>query len=402
MTNASTSSTPNASDAPANATNPPPPWKPERHRWTWKDLLTAPMLAFKPTCMVVSALMLLAFGGLAAWFDHLSPSLGGWWWPVWSAFILVGLVIYGIGATLITTYMKADALDDEFLSLKEAVQQWLPRLRSAVIVPLFLVVLVVGVHGLMIWLPMFIASIPYVGSALYALLYPFGVIAAIFAILLLLVALLGLFVFPAVIAVRKHGWFDHVVDTIEAVGTRPHIIIASLVLSGVLMLVAFGIGMGAMGYLHGAARAQPRWSQQQELSEPARAEWRAIGISSEALSWFWGPTYGVSLPLSKASANDEPYYKWGTGLLLGSWQTLIGALILGYCLNLFIAGGTLAYLLVREDDYWDDENLEDLDKLAKELEEEAKREEQGLPSPTTAAATAPSTPPAAGGTPPTA
>jgi len=54
---------------------------------------------------------------------------------------------------------------------------------------------------------------------------------------------------------------------------------------------------------------------------------------------------------------------------------LIQALILGYLANLFVAGGMLTYLVVREDDYWDDENLEDLDKLAKELEDEAKRDQ---------------------------
>ena len=41
----------------------------------------------------------------------------------------------------------------------------------------------------------------------------------------------------------------------------------------------------------------------------------------------------------------------------------------------------LTYLYVREDDYWDDEDLEDLDKLAKELEEEAKLKLQKLKTP---------------------
>jgi hypothetical protein len=86
----------------------------------------------------------------------------------------------------------------------------------------------------------------------------------------------------------------------------------------------------------------------------------------------------------------------------GLWQSVIEALLIGYVLNLFISGGMLTYLIVREDDYWDDENLEDLDKLAKELEEEAKRD-QGAAQPSAAPAkpagdAPPAAPPAAGRT----
>ena len=35
-------------------------WKPEPRQWTWKDLFTAPMLAFKPKCMLVSVVTLVA------------------------------------------------------------------------------------------------------------------------------------------------------------------------------------------------------------------------------------------------------------------------------------------------------------------------------------------------------
>ena len=69
------------------------------------------------------------------------------------------------------------------------------------------------------------------------------------------------------------------------------------------------------------------------------------------------------------------FVKWGPGLLVAGWQTLIVALLVGYCLNLAIASGMLTYLWVREDDYWDEEDLQDLDQLAKELEEEAKRDD---------------------------
>jgi hypothetical protein len=62
-------------------------------------------------------------------------------------------------------------------------------------------------------------------------------------------------------------------------------------------------------------------------------------------------------------------------------------------MNLLLAGGMVSYLVVREDDYWDDEDLEDLDKLAKELEEEAKREEAALAAAQPAAAPAPAAEP---------
>ena len=73
--------------------------------------------------------------------------------------------------------------------------------------------------------------------------------------------------------------------------------------------------------------------------------------------------------------NYSGFVKWGPGLVVAGWQTLIVALLVGYCLNLAIASGMLTYLWVREDDYWDEEDLQDLDQLAKELEEEAKRDD---------------------------
>ena len=92
------------------------------------------------------------------------------------------------------------------------------------------------------------------------------------------------------------------------------------------------------------------------------------------------------------------WYGWGPGLIAGAWQTVLLCLLGGYCMNLMVGGGMLTYLLVREDDYWDDEDLADLDKLAKELEEEAKRDEAG--SPQAAAAPAPSPAPPAPPAPP--
>ena len=44
----------------------PDEWKPEPREWTWKDVFTAPMLAFKPKCMFIS-LITVALLGLYAW-----------------------------------------------------------------------------------------------------------------------------------------------------------------------------------------------------------------------------------------------------------------------------------------------------------------------------------------------
>jgi len=299
-------------------------------------------------------------------------------------------VVFGIGATFVAVFMKADLLDDEFLSFGEAVGQFKSRLLAAVLVPVFLAALVVGVHALLVWLPVFIGSIPYAGGVLYALLYPLGFCAAIFAILVSIAVVFSLFVFPAIVAVRKHGWFDNVVDTIEAVGTRPHILVASLVLSFIFIYVAYSITFGAGTYLRQVASAQPAWGAEHGRPEPARVEDRGQEIAVRALRWIdpvaagkammgdslEGAPYEVRAQWGLRQETDG-FYKWGPGLIAGFWQTVIGALVLGYCLNLFIGGGMLTYLVVREDDYWDDEDLEDLDKLAKELEEEAKREEAG-------------------------
>ena len=390
-----------ASTSPETATA-PAAWKPEPRQWTWKDLFTAPMLAFKPKCMLVAAVTLVALGLLSHLFASISTDLGSWLWPVRCVFLAAGLAIFGLGATLVAVFMKADLLDDEFLSFGEAIAQFKGRALAAVLVPVFLAVLLAVVHGLLVWFPLFVASIPYAGGLLYALLYPLGFFAAIFGLLLAIAVLFSMFVFPAIVAVRRHGWFDNVVDTIEAVGTRPHILVASLALTGVFMWFAYSLCQGAGSYLRGVAATQPTWGAEGQRADPARVEDRAEEFSAQALTWVLDPvamakgvladsrsahvmpTYdmggGYGTPFSAARTETDGFYRWGSGLIAGIWQTLIGALIVGYCLNLFIGGGMLTYLVVREDDYWDDEDLEDLDKLAKELEAEAKQDEAGQPA----------------------
>ena len=415
MTEAAPASAAATTADPAQAT-PPAEWKPEPRTWTWKDLFTAPMLAFKPKCMAVSALTLLLIGVIAWGFQAISTScnLGSWTYPVYAGFLLLALTVFGLGGPLVAVFMKADLLDDEFLSFGEALALYRGRLLPAVMVPLFLAALVVVVHGLAVWFPVFIASIPYAGGLLYGLLYPLGFAAAVFAVLLAIAVVLSLFVFPAIVAIRRHGWFDNVVDTIEAVGTRPHILVASVVLTFILVLVTRSVADVARDYLRSTSASVPAWGEANAASDPQRVEARATQISDRALTWI-DPVNAKAVflrPLNPWNMQRDPYavsqalatdnvafYNWGSGLIGGFWQTVVGALVLGYCLNLFIGGGMLTYLLVREDDYWDDEDLEDLDKLAKELEEEAKREDstQPAPAPAPATAPAPAVPPATDG-----
>lgn len=406
----------------------PEEWKPEPRQWTWKDVFTAPMLAFKPKCMLVTAITAVF---LSYWFhcepmaadfgakaDFIDPLIGF----VWNT---IALVVFSLAATLVAVFMKADLLDDEFLSFGEALAQYKKRLAPAILVPLFLMGLLGGFHLLLAGGTL-VASIPYAGPTLYALFYPLAFLLGLFVVLLAIAVGLSVFVFPSIIAIRKHGWFDNVVDTFEAVGTKPHVLVGSGVLVGILMLISLAIGFGAMHQLRDSVAVMPGQGLQ-------ATEARADGIVGEALkpvprdelvrsASAMGKTLlptiprrprdrvvtGYDYPIyrsgdsvgdtgSRSAVGDSSGYYKVTGAVTGGWKTLISALIVGYCLNLFIGGGMLTYLVVREDDYWDDEDLEDLDKLAKELEEEAKQEaaKGGADSPsvsTVAAETAPAKP----------
>ncbi|MBA3845562.1 MAG: hypothetical protein H0X45_02830 [Planctomycetes bacterium] len=379
-------------------------WKPEPRQWSWKDLFTAPMLAFKPKCMLVSAATMLAIGlwnklGVTIAGKLTVPLLAevvGWLW------ITVALVIFSLGATLVAVFMKADLLDDEFLSFKEAIGQYKNRLLPAIMVPVFLMGLLGGFYVL-IAIPELIGSIPMVGPAIYAVLYPLGFLLGLFITLLACAVLLSLFVFPAIVAIRKHGWFDNVVDTFEAVGTKPHILVGSLVLIWILISVSRAIAFGGMDRLTEVAQRMPG-------SGLIQTEAQARHVRDTSFGWA-GSVVPPVLPASLRGYMDQPMTSsavstappvtgWHkvTGTVTGIWQILIGALIFGYCLNLFVGGGMLTYLVVREDDYWDDEDLEDLDQLAKELEGEAKQDAAKVsaaapPSPAIAASTVPVTTP---------
>ncbi len=456
---------------------PPEEWKPEPRQWTWKDLFMAPMLAFKPKCMVISALTLIALGlFLWAWgklvnvsadLIIIAPIVS---WGTW----VIGAAIFTLGASLVSIFMKADLLDDEFLSLKEALGQMKSRLVAALLVPSFLVLVVAGFY-LMIYGAELVGSIPYIGSLLYALLYLLGFLLALFTVLLTIGALLGIFVGPAVIAIRRHSWFDNVIDTFEAVGTKPHVLILNLGLTVIMMTVCYTIGQKSMGELERMATT----SSHIPGAVLARTEARASGLATRWFSdvdpWLNGSLHvglhsvplagglagGYFLPerhplevsrqrslgrlidyfnakieqkrqraeaifeaidgngdtvetqmqlIDKLEKQAEALYasiadahrdlrhdtsdddgtaeerryqarhlsgwdRWFSGLVVGLWKGLITLLLLGYAINLFLAGGMLTYLGVREDDYWDDEDLEDLDQLAKELEEEAKQEQ---------------------------
>jgi hypothetical protein len=181
---------------------------------------------------------------------------------------------------------------------------------------------------------------------------------------------LSIFVFPAIIAIRKHGWFDNVVDTIEAVGTKPHVLFGSLVLSGIMMYVCLSIGMGSIGQLKNQYEVLPTSFQDSVRDTEARASQFYAGNMTHLVDkhvihhlnkvpFVYFPSASVDTG-QLANSGNNGFLQLFTGPVTGLWQILIQGLILGYVLNLFISGGMLTYLIVREDDYWDDENLEDL------------------------------------------
>jgi hypothetical protein len=371
-----------AADASTTSAPEPAPeeWKPEPRKWVWKDLFTAPMLAFKPKCMLVSAFtiaLLTAFGW--AWGALLGIKTGDWstvadLYVVGPVLTYIGWIIKGIifslGATFVAVFMKADLLDDEFLSLGEAIGQFKKRVVPAIMVPTFLVTTVCG-FLLLIYLGMLLCSIPYVGSIFYMLLYPFAYLLALLTVLVAVAVTLSYFLYPSIVAIRKHGWFDNVIDTFEAVGTKPHVVVLNIVLTKVLLTVALLIAFGGVILLsayQGVGEVPGR--------EVARVDNASTGIAYnvivEPLLAGLGMGNGF-LPIT-AMAEGSGYHAWFTGLVTSFWKIPLFILFIGYAFNVWVAGGMLTYLTVREDDYWDDEDLEDLDKLAKELEEEAKAE----------------------------
>lgn len=354
-------------------------WKPEPRQWTWKDLFTAPMLAFKPKCMVVMAVTLLA---IALWYKIPVGEAFGTSTPAWVEtsvgylWMAVALVIFSLGATLVATFMKADLLDDEFLTLGEALAQWKGRLLSAILVPVFLTGLYGGFQAILAGCEL-AASIPYVGPTLYGLLYPLAFLFALLIVLLGIAVALAVFVFPAIVAIRKHGWFDNVVDTFEAVGTKPHVLVLSAFITGILIWVSGTIAFSAMGQLQKTADYMPGTAVSQTEQYADHLRNKALGFFADPLSLI--PVQRSENPFLEsrgyepAAPTVETWHKV-TGSATGVWKILFTVLIGGYLANLFVGGGMLTYLAVREDDYWDDEDLEDLDKLAKELEDEAKAE----------------------------
>lgn len=389
MTDSSAPSQPDPVAAQTVPSEAPAEWKPEPRQWTWKDLFTAPMLAFKPKGMLVSAATVIVL--LLWWTVLLAPiaergSLAmqlrtGSDSQVWYHLVLwiwtaVSLAVGGLGASLVAVFLKADLLDDEFLSFREAFAQFRSRLLPAAAVPVFLLVLVTG-FWLALWLGQLFCSIPYLGPVAYILAYPFAFAFALLAVLVSIAAVLGLFLFPGIVAVRCHGWFDNVVDTVEAVGTKPHLLAASIALTGALTAVAWTIGNGAIDGLNGLATRQLPFGRDNQLQQ---AETAAASYREGVIGWLGGPRandYDGVLERIRREDQVRTMGTWAkvTGWALAGWQLLIVALLTGYCANLVLSGGLLTYLWVREDDYWDDEDLQDLDQLAKELEEEAKRDE---------------------------
>lgn len=401
MSDASAPAKPSEDPKPGDAPIAAEEWKPEPRQWTWKDLFTAPMLAFKPKCMLVSATTLALIGAWFWLFDEMMRRESSS--PLWVQGLLswiwytVALTIFSLGASLVAVFLKADLLDDEFLTVGEAWGQYKTRILPALLVPLFLMGLLGGAYSALVYLPALFCSIPLVGPFVYALIWPLFFLFSLFVVLFGIAIWLSAFVFPSIIAIRKHGWFDNVVDTVEAVGTKPHVLAGSLLLTLVMMFVAFRIGIAgidrlkaqyqvlpqdARGALQDTEARASRFGANQMMEHfddyvVARAD--TLGLRSYVATFRpWG-----TRP-SPYSDGTNTFHAW-TGGAVGIWQCLFQGLIIGYVANLFIAGGMLTYLVVREDDYWDDEDLEDLDKLAKELEDEAKRDQAAPPAPVAAA-----------------
>lgn len=426
----------NTAQTPPQAPSTPEEWKPEPRKWEWKDLFSAPMVAFKPKCMLVSAVtvaLLVVFfygsSGLLASIANMNSNdsflYGGEYKPVtdlarWTAPVLYSITwwislafafaIFSTGASLVGIFMKADLLDDEFLSMSEAFSQFIGRLKSVVMVPLFLVG-IVGACTFIAWLLLFLGGIvPFVGPFLFAILYILAFLFGLFLVLLFIAVLLSSFVFPGIVAARKHGWFDNVIDTFEAVGTRPHLVVLNLLLTLGMIVVAISMGFGAMRTISSLSRhAAPVFVYGRDAYHKSLAEgvWTADQRGNDLVSKIVLEPLGKYCPTnflanhtnnemdSRVGATEglirnfvdapdketmrsqeayEPVTYWGSGLIVGIMKIILAVFIIGYAMNLFVAGGLFTWLTVREDDCWDDEELEDLDKLAKELEEEAKRD----------------------------
>ena len=382
------SATDQSTDDQNPAAEAPEAWKPEPRAWTWMDIFKAPMIACKFRCMIISIITIAALGAVQFIFSKIGPKVHDMAIiePIISTLAcIVPCVIFGLGGTLVAIFIKAELLDDDYPTLKEALAHYKKRILAAILVPAFLIGALHFMH-LGAYLYDLLCSIPFLGSILY-----FASIPAFFIWLLItffsIGVLLSIFVFPSIVAIRKHGWFDNVIDTLEAVGTKPHKVVASFLMTMFLMLICCGIGITALFSAKGLSGSPhiPGSEVQQteaaankilEYTIPAQVK-SVIGTvlifkNTGLLNYVGGNVSdGARLPEAEISG----YHQYFTGALAGIFQTIIIYLIAGYGLNIIITGGMLTYLHVREDDYWDDEDLADLEKLAKELEEEALKEQ---------------------------
>jgi hypothetical protein len=138
--------------------------------------------------------------------------------------------------------------------------------------------------------------------------------------------------------------------------------------------ICYNIGMSALIALKDGSASRNLPSNEVQTVECATNHWLAKFTPVDEVAMM-ARFSGIPLadPTARPRAEVGGYYKYGTGLATGILQSLFVLLVSGYAINVLLAGGMLTYLNVREDDYWDDEDLEDLDALAKELEEEAKQ-----------------------------
>ncbi len=368
-------------------------WTPEPRSWQWKDIFNAPLLGFKWKCMGISFITLAVIYIVCEGFAEIQTKnqiiatiLN------WLHYYAIATV-FGLGATLVATFMKADLLDDEFLSLKEALGQFKKRIAPAVLVPIFLISLA-ALFCAILWGISLAGGIPFIGPFVYSILYPFVFLAGLLTTLIVCGVVLSFFIFPGIIASRKYGWFDNVIDTFESVGTKPIVLATNSAITLGFICFAYLVAGTAMNHLKYSSATETITAIEEKatINAPYLPQWSFVSgatpsIRAQLLKFADSrATAKEQNSDTNEDADNDGFITSTTGWITGAWQTVITALLAGYLLNTFIAGGLLTYLYTREDDYWDDEDLEELDKLARELEEEALREQADVistsPTPT--------------------
>jgi hypothetical protein len=375
------------------------PWQPEPRQWTWSDLFHAPILALKLTPMALSFFTILAMLAALYYLRKFGISADDNFGDAFSARLLWSLKaaftmgIFTFGGTFVAIFIKADIVNNEVITFNEACHRFAKRWVSAIKVPLMLLIGLLAIICFT-WSILLVCSLPYVGSLIISVLYPVGFILLLLIKLMFIGVVLSLFLLPAILSIRKpQGVSDTVMDLVEVVGGRPQVVIASLLVTWLMMVVFYLIPMQALRSVESFVPLLPgnEVAQVEDRSNFIRDTGlrdRAHG-GEEVVAGGRGQDYGIPdidpmpeltarvsqwLPLPGAlqSALDSIWQKPDvgkayaktkyhdyTGTIIGAWKLIIASFVFGYLLNIFIAAGMLTYLNVREDDYGDDDDREE-------------------------------------------